>query len=256
MSKVRDAEESYPWDAVWEYILNEKNFEEPRPKKIIWPKPRCAGGRLLTDEPSYDSDSAYDEAEEESSRQQRQREESSQRRRCATLRVQPPLSDRKAEKPKKRFQWLRRRQRQKANQQDAEQTRFAEISREKFKVHQRQQHREEEDGRDRRSDFSTPRRALSAIHQRRDNDDSVSTTSSAFNGIFMWGNRKDGFGNHNHNAGYGFPKDDNDDDDDDNLSDEVSIIESILNFRETRSFVDAEDHNPRQRVKPRWRNLR
>eukprot|EP00977_Amphora_coffeiformis_P000567 scaffold132_cov170-Amphora_coffeaeformis.AAC.46 len=167
---MQDTEESYPWDSVWEYILNDKNFEELRPKKIAWPKPLRVG-RVERDAPSSDSDSAY-ESEEESARPQRDTE--FKQGRAATILAPPSTRSTLADTPKKRFRWLHRRRRQKRNDA-AEQTRIAEIPREKFKIHHQQMNDDEQD---RRSDVGTPRWTLSAIRHRRDHDDSISTTSS------------------------------------------------------------------------------
>ena len=209
MSKAKDTE-SYPWDAVWEYILDDKNFEEPQQNKISWAKQRR---KLKSDVPS-DSDSAY-----ESDEFRQKREIEFKQKLAAAIPVQSCEPD----KPKNRFGWLRRR-RQKGKG-GPEQERIAEIPRQKI--------RKKEEEQDRRSDFDTIR-TLSAVRNRRDDDSvsgyrSVTSTSSVFN-LLKWGKKKEDIGN---DEGFDFS-------DDGSLSDEVSVMESIFNFHETRADFDAD----------------
>ena len=232
--------ESYPWDSVWEYILDDKNFEETSGKKKPW---SSSSHRRHLDEAS-DSDSAYDNDDDEREddrdiRRNIYRPTPTRRTTYTSPKTEKQFSD---EKPKRSklfvnlLKYLKRKP--KASRQE---NRVAEISREKFRVRFQDEDRDTP-----RSDFRLSR--VPSFLRRRDGDDvsvsgnqSVQSESSSVFRMLQWGKKQDAKNEPFENLS-----------DDDALSDEVSVMESIFNL-ESRSDFDVDDRN-RHRAKQRWRS--
>lgn len=221
MDRAKETE-SYPWDAVWEYILDDRNFEEPKQKKKnSWVVPRR---KPKIEEPS-DSDSAY-----ETDEVHRQRAVESEER----LAPADTVLTRKIDRPKRRFRWLRRRSQKK--KQESMSSPVAGIPRESFGTKDHESHR-------------GTSRATQAARNRSDDDSvlgsqSVTSTSSVFDLLKKWGQKKR-HANKDEGSHHS---------DDDSLSDEVTVMESIFNTQETRTDFDVDDRKPRRRAKQKWRH--
>lgn len=236
-AKASELEESYPWDSVWEYILDDKNFEEGRPpKKKTWSNPPHHGGA----EDGFDSDSAY---EEEPDEQDFRRNTGQQREPKRVTYLRPQIQAPVTLKPSrsKRFGWLKRFKRKSKSSKEPVQR--SAMPREQPKV------RFQEEGRDYLSDVGAPSFLQARTEQRRDDDDCVSVsgnqsvvseTGSVFQHLIQWGKPKE--------------VETNNVSDDDSLSDEVSVMESFFNnFEERRSDFEVEEEN-RYRAKQKWRS--
>lgn len=249
--------ESYPWDSVWEYILDDRNFEDAPPEKEKKKKPywSVTQGQKRADE-AYDSDSAYEEDDIDATRRVKLPDP-------AAKPVRPILHQSKLDtrgedaKPKRnsRFGWmLKRRLRRKKRLQES--SGFAELPNEKNKVRfqDEEQEDEEEPGeREYQSDFGLSR--VPSFLQRRNGravertDDvsvsgnqSVSSETSSVRRLLQWAQRPKEV-----------PKNDFENLSDDDLSDEVSVMDAIFQFEDARSDFDVDSRN-RYRAKQKWRS--
>ena len=229
--------DSYPWDSVWEYILDDRNFEEPargERKKKPWSVAQLK--RSMVD--GSDSDSAYEEVDDI----RRVKEPKPNLKPQRPILQQPKMEVVEVEKPKRTSRFaklIRKRLRRKKKEQEPSSTPPAEHQREKFKV------RFQDDEEDYRSDFGLSR--VPSFLQRRSDDVSVSgnqsvgsETSSVLR-LLQWRKQKEVVQHDFENLS------------DEELSDEVSVMESIFRFEETRSDFDVDSRN-RYRAKQQWRN--
>ena len=231
--------ESYPWDSVWEYILDDRNFEDAgsdqETKKKSWSIRQQKGA-----EDGFDSDSAYDEDDN-----RRVREPKPNLKPSRPILHQPKQEIVEVEKPKRnsRF-WHQMKQRLRRKKKSQETTsRATEIPREKYKV------RFQDDEKDYQSDFGLSRVPSFLQRTRRDDvsvtgNQSVSSETSSVLRLLQWGRKvkQDEEVHDFENL-----------DDEDDVPDEVSVMESIFNFEETRSDFDVDDRN-RYRAKQKWRS--
>ena len=249
--------ESYPWDSVWEYILDDRNFEDlpAREKRSKKPWSSATQRQYRVDE-GYDSDSAYEE--EDAHRRAKQPNP-------ALKPGKPILHQSKKEtvtvenaKPKRinRFsRLLKKRLRRKKKSDDS--TQVVELPREKHKVRFRDEEPEQEELPGYRSDFGLSR-VPSFLQRQNDRTDrtnrieraedasvsenhSVSSETSSVLRLLQWVQ-----------PAKEVPKNDFENLSDDDLSDELSVMESIFQFEEARSDFDIDDRN-RYRAKQKWR---
>ena len=249
--------ESYPWDSVWEYILDDRNFEDAPREKEKKKKPywSVTQQQKRADE-AYDSDSAYEEDDIDATRRVNLPGP-------APKPVRPILHQSKLDKrvedakPKRnsRFGWiLKKRLRRKKRLQES--SGFAELPKEKSKVRfkdEEQEDEEEPEEREYQSDFGLSRvpsflqrRNDSAVERTGDvsvsGNQSVSSETSSVLRLLQWAQRPKEV-----------PKNDFENLSDDDLSDEVSVMDAIFQFEDAASDFDVGSRN-RYRAKQKWRS--
>lgn len=277
----------YPWDAVWEYILDDRNFEEREPEQNVWQRKLAEARKNRNGHQEVeDIDSAYADAEEI-------RQTNDLKTRVGELNPKEPHG-KSNQQPKrsKRFAWLRRRRKDKRVEQKEKQaprvTRIEPtVSKPRAQLRKvKRRHSERNEKEESFSDFGP-----SFFNKRLedDADDAFSVTpsvasenGSVFESLLPWGNfnkeprmpedvsslGETSVNSHQpgsplHLMSWGKTAHDaaNGDDlsqvlgRDEDSSDEVSVMKSIFQVEETRSDFEAIDReHHRNQAKQKWRN--